>query len=86
MAVGGGGDADGDLGSGGAGGAGTGLSGAVRGAVPAQRGQQDPIWEAPPAVEPMPEQGQTDPPAATWPFEETTAELGAERPLLHLAV
>jgi hypothetical protein len=34
--------------------------------------QQDPIWEAPPAVEPMPEQGHTDPPAATWPFEETT--------------
>ena len=34
--------------------------------------QQDPIWEAPPAVEPMPEQGQPDPPAATWPFEETT--------------
>jgi len=34
--------------------------------------QQDPIWEAPPAVEPMPEQGHTDPPATTWPFEETT--------------
>jgi hypothetical protein len=34
--------------------------------------QQDPVWEAPPAVEPMPEQGHTDPPAATWPFEETT--------------
>ncbi len=34
--------------------------------------QQDPIWEAPPAVEPMPEQGQPDPPGAAWPFEETT--------------
>jgi hypothetical protein len=34
--------------------------------------QQDPIWEAPPAVDPMPEQGQPDPPSAAWPFEETT--------------
>jgi hypothetical protein len=34
--------------------------------------QQDPIWEAPPAAEPLPEPGQTDPPAAAWPFEETT--------------
>jgi hypothetical protein len=35
-------------------------------------GQQDPIWEAPPAAEPLPEPGQPDPPSATWPFEETT--------------
>jgi hypothetical protein len=34
--------------------------------------QQDPIWEAPPAAEPMPEQGPPDPPAPAWPFEETT--------------
>jgi hypothetical protein len=34
--------------------------------------QQDPIWEAPPAAEPMPEQGPPDPPSAAWPFEETT--------------
>jgi hypothetical protein len=34
--------------------------------------QQDPIWEAPPAADPMPEQGQPDPPSAAWPFEETT--------------
>jgi hypothetical protein len=34
--------------------------------------QQDPIWETPPAVDPMPEQGQPDPPSAAWPFEETT--------------
>jgi hypothetical protein len=34
--------------------------------------QQDPVWEAPPAVEPLPEQGPPDPPAAAWPFEETT--------------
>jgi hypothetical protein len=35
-------------------------------------GQQDPIWEAPPAPEPPPEQGQPDPQPAAWPFEETT--------------
>ena len=34
--------------------------------------QQDPIWEAPPAAEPLPEQGSPDPPAPAWPFEETT--------------
>ena len=34
--------------------------------------QQDPIWEAPPAAEPMPEPGSPDPPAPAWPFEETT--------------
>jgi hypothetical protein len=33
--------------------------------------QQDPIWEAPPAAEPLPDPGQPDPPSA-WPFEETT--------------
>ena len=33
--------------------------------------QQDPVWEAA-FDQPMPEQGQTDPPAAAWPFEETT--------------
>jgi len=33
--------------------------------------QQDPIWEAD-FDQPMPEQGHTDPSAATWPFEETT--------------
>jgi hypothetical protein len=35
-------------------------------------GQQDPIWEAPPAAEPPPEQGPPDPQQAAWPFEETT--------------
>jgi hypothetical protein len=34
--------------------------------------QQDPIWEAPPAPEPLPEQGPPDPQPAAWPFEETT--------------
>jgi len=34
--------------------------------------QLDPIWEAPPAAEPLPEPGQPDPSAAAWPFEETT--------------
>ena len=34
--------------------------------------QQDPIWEAPLAAEPLPEQGSPDPPAPAWPFEETT--------------
>jgi hypothetical protein len=34
--------------------------------------QQDPIWEAPPAAEPLPEPSQPDPSAAAWPFEETT--------------
>jgi hypothetical protein len=34
--------------------------------------QQDPIWEAPPTAEPLPEQGPPDPPAPAWPFEETT--------------
>jgi hypothetical protein len=33
--------------------------------------QQDPIWEAPPAAEPLPDPGQPEPPSA-WPFEETT--------------
>jgi hypothetical protein len=35
-------------------------------------GQQDPIWEAPPPVEPLPEAGPADPVTGTWPFEETT--------------
>ena len=35
-------------------------------------GQQDPIWEAPPPVEPLPEAGSTDPATGSWPFEETT--------------
>jgi hypothetical protein len=36
-------------------------------------GQQDPIWEAPPATEPPPpEQAPPDPQPASWPFEETT--------------
>jgi hypothetical protein len=35
-------------------------------------GQQDPIWEAPPAAEPLAEQGPPDPQPASWPFEETT--------------
>jgi hypothetical protein len=34
--------------------------------------QQDPIWEAPPAAEPLPEHGPPDPPPPRWPFEETT--------------
>jgi hypothetical protein len=34
--------------------------------------QQDPIWEASPAPEPLPEQGPPDPPTPAWPFEETT--------------
>jgi hypothetical protein len=34
--------------------------------------RQDPIWEAPPAAEPLPDQGQPDPPSGGWPFEETT--------------
>jgi hypothetical protein len=33
--------------------------------------QQDPIGEAPPAAEPLPDPGQPEPPSA-WPFEETT--------------
>jgi hypothetical protein len=33
---------------------------------------QDPIWEAPPAAEPPPDQGQPDPTSGSWPFEETT--------------
>jgi hypothetical protein len=35
-------------------------------------GQQDPIWEAPPAAGPLPEQGPPDPQPAAYPFEETT--------------
>jgi hypothetical protein len=35
-------------------------------------GQQDPIWEAPPPVEPLPETGSAEPATGTWPFEETT--------------
>jgi len=35
-------------------------------------GRQEPIWEAPPAAEPLPDQVQTDPPSGGWPFEETT--------------
>jgi hypothetical protein len=35
-------------------------------------GQQDPIWEAPPPVEPLPETGPAEPVTGTWPFEETT--------------
>jgi hypothetical protein len=34
--------------------------------------QLDPIWEAPPAAEPLPDPGQPDPPPSAWPFEETT--------------
>jgi hypothetical protein len=34
--------------------------------------QQDPIWEAPPAPEPLPDHGQPDPPSGSWPYEETT--------------
>jgi hypothetical protein len=34
--------------------------------------QQDPIWEAPPAADPLPDPANTDPPASSWPFEETT--------------
>jgi hypothetical protein len=35
-------------------------------------GQQDPIWEAPPPAEPLPEAGPAEPVTGTWPFEETT--------------
>jgi hypothetical protein len=35
-------------------------------------GQQDPIWEAPPPVEPLPEAGPPEPTTGSWPFEETT--------------
>jgi len=35
-------------------------------------GQQDPIWEAPPPVEPLPEAGAAEPVTGSWPFEETT--------------
>ena len=35
-------------------------------------GQQDPVWEAPPPVEPLPEAGPAEPATGTWPFEETT--------------
>jgi hypothetical protein len=34
--------------------------------------QRDPVWEPPPVSEPLPDPGQTDPPASAWPFEETT--------------
>jgi hypothetical protein len=34
-------------------------------------GQQDPIWEAPPAAEPLPEPGQPEPSTGSWPFEES---------------
>ena len=34
--------------------------------------QQDPIWEAPPPIEPLPEAGQPQAPPGAWPFEETT--------------
>jgi hypothetical protein len=34
--------------------------------------EQDPIWEAPPATEPLPDQRQPDPPSGSWPFEDTT--------------
>jgi hypothetical protein len=34
--------------------------------------QQDPIWEAPPDAEPLPDPGLPDPPSGGWPFEETT--------------
>jgi hypothetical protein len=34
--------------------------------------QQDPVWDAPPVAEPLPDPGQTDPPVSAWPFEETT--------------
>jgi hypothetical protein len=40
-------------------------------------GQQDPIWEAPPAPEPLPEQGPPDPQPSAWPFEETTQSWDA---------
>ena len=35
-------------------------------------GQQDPIWEAPPPVKPLPEGGSAEPVTGSWPFEETT--------------
>jgi len=35
-------------------------------------GQQDPIWEAPPPVDPLPEAGSVEPVTGSWPFEETT--------------
>jgi len=35
-------------------------------------GQQDPVWEAPPPVEPLPETGSAEPATGNWPFEETT--------------
>ena len=34
--------------------------------------QQDPIWEAPPAAEPLPEAAQPEASSQAWPFEETT--------------
>jgi hypothetical protein len=34
--------------------------------------QQDPIWEAPPASEPLPDSRPPEPPPGAWPFEETT--------------
>jgi hypothetical protein len=34
--------------------------------------QQDPIWEAPPVAEPLPEPSQPDPSGPGWPFQETT--------------
>jgi hypothetical protein len=34
--------------------------------------QQDPVWEAPPAAEPLPEPGPLEPASGAWPFEETT--------------
>jgi hypothetical protein len=34
--------------------------------------RQDPVWEAPPVAEPLPDPAQTDPPVSAWPFEETT--------------
>jgi hypothetical protein len=34
--------------------------------------QQDPIWEAPPAAEPLPDPGQPEATSGTWPFEEAT--------------
>jgi hypothetical protein len=37
-----------------------------------QRAEQDPLWETPPAAEPLPEPAQPDQPGHDWPFEETT--------------
>jgi hypothetical protein len=40
-------------------------------------GQPDPVWEAPPATEPLPEPRPPDPQPAAWPFEEATQSWDA---------